>query len=458
MKIEKKIIRLHEAQEIMQALGEEFAIVWNPEFVHPTFELCPLARKTKIPMDILEAIVMDMDGTTTTTEELCLHSLEYMIRRISGKFDKSEWYGLDKIQDYPYVIGNSTAKHVEHLITRYSNFLNIDLFRKEFIKAAIWTIVIGKDEGRKREVINNLKVFKLTELLEKIKLIDSKISKEEYIKISNEFAEQYYDKFLLNLFNDYIRVAIDIYYQRYHEILEDIKAGDIEYLRKQFLDDPNKHLIEPMPGIDVYLALVKGWLDEQFVDFYVDYLIEAYRHKTKEIKLNYSKDVMKNNLQKLIKYFINYPAKLAVVTSSIRYEAEIVLNEVLHVIRQNIENWGVSKGLKEKLIQNYSKIENVYNAFVTASDANEIRLKPHRDLYSIALGYLNIPKTNFGNIIGFEDSESGTTAIRLAGIGVSVALPFHATENHNFEAATHIIKGGIPEVILNYNTFLNVGV
>lgn len=456
MKIEKKIIKLYEAQEIMQALGEEFAIVWNPEFVHPTFELCPLARKSQVPMDILQAIVMDMDGTTTTTEELCLHSLEFMIRRISGKFEKSEWHGLDKIQDYPYVIGNSTTKHVEYLITRYNNFINKDLFRKEFIKAAIWTLVIGQDEGRKREVINNLNVFHLTELLEKIKKIDRKISKDDFQKISNELADNYYDKFTLGLFNDYIRTAVDIYYQRYHEILEDIKAGNIEYLTEQFLDDPSKHLIEPMPGIDIYLALVKGWLDEQFVDFYLDYLINAYKMKTPNVKLNYSKEVMRSNLQNLIRYFNNYPVKLAVVTSSIRYEAEIVLGEVLHVIRKNVMEWGISKSLKDKLIENFSHIDNVYNAFVTASDANEIRLKPHRDLYSIALGYLHILKENFQYVIGFEDSESGTTAIRLAGIGVSVALPFHATENHNFEAATHIIKGGIPEVILNYNTFLKV--
>jgi beta-phosphoglucomutase-like phosphatase (HAD superfamily) len=82
-----------------------------------------------------------------------------------------------------------------------------------------------------------------------------------------------------------------------------------------------------------------------------------------------------------------------------------------------------------------------------------MRLKPHRDLYSIALHKLNISKTGFDNVIGFEDSESGTIAIRAAGISKCIALPFSETSGHNFEAATHICNGGLPEVLFEHNLF-----
>jgi len=458
MKITKKILKLHEAQEVMQALGNEFAIVWNPDFVHPQFELYPLPENNYGPLEFIEAVVMDMDGTTTTTEELCLHSLEYMVRRISGKFKKEEWSGLDKLLDYPHIIGNSTTKHVEYLITRYNNYIDKTLIKKEFIKAAIWTLLIGKDNSRKNDIKINLSAFNISNLLEdnKFQNLIENINSELFEKSVDELALEYSNKFELNLFQDYVRVAVDIYYQRYHEILYKISKGETEELEKQFLSSADKHLIEPMPGIEVYLSLVKGFLDEADANYLVDYLIKQFELKNPNYKLNYDKAVLESNLKKMIKYFNNNPAKVGIVTSSIRYEAEIVLNELFNVIRKIIKSMELSEKVKSKLIEKFRNIYNIYDTFVTASDSNEIRLKPHRDLYSIALGNLNISKSNFSNVIGFEDSQSGTTAIRAAGIGLSVALPFHATENHNFEAATYKIKDGIPEVILNYNTFLKV--
>jgi beta-phosphoglucomutase-like phosphatase (HAD superfamily) len=70
-------------------------------------------------------------------------------------------------------------------------------------------------------------------------------------------------------------------------------------------------------------------------------------------------------------------------------------------------------------------------------------LKPHRDLYSIALHKLNVSqKTTLSKVIGFEDSESGTIAIRAAGIGKCIAVPFAETSGHNLDAATHICNDG----------------
>lgn len=53
------------------------------------------------------AIVQDMDGTTT--ENLCLHSLETMVRRVTARLTPAQWTGLDRARDYPHIIGNSTT-------------------------------------------------------------------------------------------------------------------------------------------------------------------------------------------------------------------------------------------------------------------------------------------------------------------------------------------------------------
>ena len=96
-----------------------------------------------------------------------------------------------------------------------------------------------------------------------------------------------------------------------------------------------------------------------------------------------------------------------------------------------------------------------YDAVITATDSSEIRLKPHRDLYSIALHELGVYPEDFDRVAGFEDSESGTIAIRAAGIGLSCALPFAMTRGHHFQAATQVCPGGLPQVMLEKGLFLN---
>ena len=127
------------------------------------------------------------------------------------------------------------------------------------------------------------------------------------------------------------------------------------------------------------------------------------------------------------------------------------------VLVDQIGDWPVSKGKKEFLLHKFSDYKNVYDGLVTASDSSEIRLKPHRDLYSIALHQLGIEPKNFKNVIGFEDSESGTIAIRAAGVGLCCAVPFTDTSFHDFQAASYVLKNGLPEAIIKHNVFVKSG-
>ncbi len=446
-----------QAVDIFKGLGKEFAIVRNPTYIHPPFEFYPLAPKANQPREKIIGIVQDMDGTTTTTEALCLHSLEYMVRKITGRDDRARWSGLDRVNDYPHIIGNSTTKHVEYLINKYGEDIKLENFKKSYLNATFWTLALGKDRGRKREVKNNIVNLGLGNLLQDklfysiIQAKDFKIKK--YASFIEALLKKYGNRLRLENFTDRVRAAVDIYYQRYHEILMAIAQGKGEKLSKELLLDSGKRLIEPMPGVAIFLALVKGWLGEKLELFYEEMRDYLLSHP----QLNYEKEELtpyRSRLASLGRHFQKNPAKVAVVTSSIEYEANIVLTEVFNIICRQIENWSIAEEDKRTLIDRFNDYHNVFDSFVTASDSSEIRLKPHRDLYSIALHQMGIPKGEFNNVIGFEDSESGTIAIRAAGIGLCVAVPFADTRGHDLSAASFILHGGLPEAILAHNVFV----
>lgn len=455
--MKKKFINKKEAKSLIAKLGDEFAVVKNPVYIHPEYELYTLAKKIK-STDKLVAAVMDMDGTTTTTELLCIHSLEFMIKKFSGRIDSRSWKGLNHKEDYPHIIGNSTTKHVEYLITKYSKSFKKNEVIKSFLFAAAWTLIFGKDNQRKSEVVLNLKSYNCQsmiddEYLKKFNKLSALLDEEK-----EQLTEYLFNKYKINFssfgFNDYVRLGIDVYYQRYHEILERIRLGESKFIAEELFGDPHKHLIEAMPGIPVMLPMIKGLIAENH-DLFFDYLLKAYEQKTGKAYNPNNSEKAKKNFIKLCQNFQSAPIKTAIVTSSIFYEADIVLREVFKVISNELNNLIPDSSFKKNLLQKFSDYNFYYDAVVTANDSSEIRLKPHRDLYSIALFKLNIPKEDFNKVIGFEDSESGTIAIRAAGIGLSVAVPFAETSGHNLKAATYVCIGGLPEVILKHNLFIN---
>ena len=454
MHISDKFISEKQAREIISELGDEFAVVKNPDYIHPSFELYPLAPKIVTPVDHLVAAVMDMDGTTTTTETLCLHSLDYMVRKITDRMSPQVWQGLDHIADYPHIIGNSTTKHVEYLISRYEPDIQLEAFKQAYFYAALWFLASGRDKRRVEEVRNNLFNLGCQELLqdEKVKQL-SQITPEQLSILAGELVQTFGVRFQVNSFSNKVRAAIDIYYQRYHEILGAIQADKGERLSAELLGKPNAHLIEPMPGVGEFLALIKGWLGDEIAPL-IPQIFRMYQKNKSEFSQELNLKKTEENIIRLSLSFQKQPVKVAVVTSSIFYEAEIVMTEVFRVLQKQAEKWPISPSRKKMIVEKFSTYRNVYDGFVTASDSSEIRLKPHRDLYSIALHQLGIPKDQFNQVVGFEDSESGTIAIRAAGIGLCVAVPFSDTQHHDLRAATYVLKGGLPEAMVRYNLFI----
>lgn len=437
-----KIINSQEATENLLSLSDEFVIIKNPDFIFPGYEVVPLAKKIFNPENFIAA-VMDMDGTTTTTEELCVESLEFMIRKMSGLLSKEQWIGLNE-KDYPNVIGNSTTKHVEYLINTYRSLIKFEETINSFVSSIIWTLRKGRSEQRKNEVKDLLKSFDIENAFENflINLNEEKISNENFKNLANNIL----NRINLNDTSTLTKIGIEIYYQHYHQYLLNLSSGQRS----------SKKLIEPLPGVAITLSLIKGLLGEE-AEKLSDKLIEEYKRKTPQTNLQIDFNEAKNKLKKLGTYFESNPVKTAVVTSSIFYEADIVLTEVFNQIKQEIEDWNISSERKEKIINKFSSYQNFYDAVVTATDAYEFRLKPHRDLYSIALHKLGISKKDFSKVIGFEDSQSGTIAIRAAGIGCCIAVPFPQTSGHDLQAASYILWNGLPEFVLKLNCLTRIG-
>ena len=413
----------------------DFAGIKNPEGIFPEFEYVPLAEKRKTLKDI-RTIVCDMDGTTTTTENLCIHSLEFLIRKISDRMDISMWKGLDEEKDYPHIIGNSTTRHVEYLIETY-RFAIIELsLKKAFIDAVIWFFRNGKDPQRVQEVKTSCFIMGCEKLADQLDFTDV------------ELMEKYLPKCKIDSNSKIVRASIDIYYQRYHEILMAIDKNEKIPMVNLIHGISMENLIEPMPGVAIFISLIKGWLSAADVKLLIPELQKGYLQKS---GIELSGDF---ELSSLANYFTQKPVQLALVTSSIFYEANIVIQQVFKATQTEITNWPLSLNKKKELISYFSDYHQIYNSFVTANDSHEIRLKPHRDLYSIALQNLHVSLEDMDKVIGFEDSESGIIAIRAAGISCAVALPFAETSGHDLSGASHIVKGGLPEVMLLHNCFM----
>ena len=445
------------AVELLRGLGGQFAVVSNPQYVFPPYDLYPFAPPAAELREGLFGAVMDMDGTTTTTEPLCIHSLETMVRRITNRPTKGVWSGLDQARDYPHIIGNSTTKHVEYLIQTYGSHISLDAVRGWHIRAAAWTLGQGADEGRRREVRSNVLALGAGALLDDRRfhaLMVGAVEGSNADTLVGGLVAQFGSAYAIDQPPALVRLSVDIYYQRYHEILARIEAGEGEDVAASVLGQSGGNLIEPMPGVGVYLALIKGWLGADAQGCAP--ALVAHLQKTGDaegVDLKGAAEL----LRKLGAHFAAHPARAAIVTSSIEYEAGIVLGEVFRILQDEVDDWDIPAEKRAFIRQGFADPLAFYNGFITASDSSEIRLKPHRDLYSLALYRIGILPQDFANVAGFEDSESGTIAIRAAGIPLCCALPFHMTRGHTFHAATHTCPGGLPEVILRHRAFLPAG-
>jgi len=460
-----KFAGIYESKDVLENISSrlgasEFTIVENPSYIYRPCDIYPMPPKILTPRTRLVAIVKDMDGTTTTTEELCVHSLEFTVGKLCGKELDKGWKGIERKADLPHIIGNSTTKHVEYLVGKYEGGIDLEAFRHAYFHAVLWNLVEGRDPGRREEVLANLQTLGIGEMLKEDSLrsflASPSFNKKEGELLVCTLLRLYPSMPRLETFEDRVRAAIDIYYQRYHEILALIAKGKGDSLSAKILGTPSAHLIEPMPGVAIFIAALKGWLGEHLGRFGEE-LRDLLRLRP---KCDATPDEIGKGMERLFGlgcWLERNPLRVAIVTSSIEYEARIVLKEVFKILHRQAASWDISQKKKEFILSRFSDFSMTYDGFITASDSSEIRLKPHPDLYSIALHRMGVAREDMDAVIGFEDSESGVRAIRAAGIGLCAAVPFPFTQGHDLTAAAYVLHGGLPEALLKYSLFLEHG-
>jgi len=449
------------ADHLRQLAGQlgatEFACVRNLDYVFSPLELYPLAPHVRPPLERIAAFAIDMDGTSTTTEPLALHALEYMVRRFTGRLTPARWPGLDEKLDYPHVIGNSNYRHTEFLVERYREHLNHEAFRQAFFEAVCWTLAAMDDPQRRRDVTQNARNCGLSGLLDDAefkRLVNGgTVTGKNVGTLVAPFVRRFGGAFRYDHFGELVSAALDIYYLRYHSILRLIEQGRGEELSRELLGKPGRRLIEPMPGYEVFVSLIKGWLGSEIDGLYEMLRDEPLCHPSVEHSPA-QLDAARPRLARLAEHFQRQPAKLALVTASISYEARASMKEVMAVAAERVRAWPIAGEYRDRVGERLADPRPVFDSFVNASDACEHRLKPHRDLYSLALQQMSIPKSDYCHCVGLEDTEPGIIALRAAGIGCAVALPNRDTSRQDYSAATMVIKGGLPKLILVHNLLL----
>lgn len=435
------------AQASLPMLSDEFALISNGPHVFPAFEPVPLAPKRQRLEDGIAALFFDMDGTTTLTEDLCLLALDDLMRRILTPKTVADWKGLNPAVDYPHIIGSSTSKNIEYLQRAYGEGMDEARFRDTTIRSAALALADGPAPARLAELRADLIALGVPELamLAELSRLTGRSSDEapEVVALLDELSAHFSPMLQLDTLGNRVRAGMAIYFERLHGMFERIAVGRGAEVAHELYGPEATHAIRPLPGVGVLIALAKGWLGAE-----APALAPVLETDPTAIATAAAA------LAKLGDYFSVQPAQVALVTSSGDYEAHIVLQEVFDGLREEMATWPVSEVCQARVAKGFADHRSCYDTIVTASHSHEIRLKPYRDLYTIALHNLGIPCEGAHRVVGFEDTEAGIVAQRAAGIGVCCAVPFEGSRGHNFIAASHVLHGGLPEAITRHGLFL----
>jgi beta-phosphoglucomutase-like phosphatase (HAD superfamily) len=326
-----------------------------------------------------------------------------------------------------------------------------------FVEALCWTLVNMRGAQRRRDVTQNARACGLADLLHDAgfhRLTErGRVDADNVARLAAPFVERFGEAFRCEPLVVLVSAALDVYYFRYHAILQRIAQGRGADLSQELLGEPGRRLIEPMPGYDVFIPLVKGWLGPEIDGLYEMLRSHVLGHP--ELALTAAElDAYRPRLVRLAEHFQQRPAKVALVTASIAYETHAVLTEVVNVMRQQVRDWPVPAGCRDRLAEKLADHRSLYDALVNASDVCEHRLKPHRDLFSLALYRMSVPREDYCRCVGLEDTEPGIIALRAAGVGCAVALPNRDTRRQDYSAATKVVKGGLPALLLLHNLLL----
>ncbi len=448
-----QMISASEAAEMFNGKTKNILRVKNPGGVYPQFDYYPLKPMPKMPLRHLKAILLDMDGTITSTEEINLQTLEKVTRIIIPDALQKSWGGLDPTIDPQKLVGVSTSTGIEYLVGKYGAKDATKSFLSAYF-STVFALISGKGSpARQREIWQELDtVFgnSITTAVGKksVQLKNCNVAEHalKQVQAARALAAAVCKTQKRMSFDEKVKCLVTVFCYEYGRALEMPKESEHVRTGNEKEIKTKRATIEPMTGVMSFLLLVKGCFDEK------GRLLKALSGHDIGSLFDHGKMDLKKLLQ-IQKRVMRENPKLALVTSSTRYDAEIVLNQVFAIMRKQINGWNIPATQKKQITTLFNDPHTWFDTIVTADDSSEIRLKPHRDLYTIALMKLGIPETDFDQVIGFEDSTSGVMALRAAGVGVCLAVPLQEAQQ-KYDAAHFVLKGGLPEAISRYNMFL----
>jgi beta-phosphoglucomutase-like phosphatase (HAD superfamily) len=441
-----------QAMEALRQQGGEFIVLTNLAGVYPPYDIVPLAPKqTRVPGDLL-AVLFDMDGTTTLTEDICMYSLDYALRRMALNADgTSRFPGLSHERDYPHIIGRSASNNAEYLMQAYGELFNDAPFKRAYLKASAWNLNAQRDVIRQADAQATLIMTGGAAVLADpvyqalvARAGDDPLPEDVFDSVPE--AAGWLAQLRLDHHEERLRAALDIYYERLHSYFHWIRLGRGSEVARDVYSDANRAAIAPLPGIGVAFALARGWVPPSEAEAFAKYLADGV-----------GITLLPEHVERIVataRWTAQRKVMVGLVTSSGLYEATTVLYEVFKGLRLEVERWPVSPERRAFFAERFATAQGFYDTIVTADNSHEIRLKPYRDLYTIAAQQLGIKPHMLKNVVGFEDTWAGVTAMRGAGIGVPCAVPFEGTTGHDFRAAAHVFAKGLSQAMLEHGLFL----
>ena len=414
-----RIVPAEEAARSWNALGDDLALIPNGEEAYPPFDVVPLAPKRPRLEEGCVAVLLDMDGTLTTTEQFTCAAMEQALRRMMGP-GGADWPGLSVEEDFPALIGYSGADNMRYLHPRVGGRVNAKASARAFLEAARWVFGPEADPAA-RDGVRALAIrMGWTSLSEDCRFHEG--DADALGSLLETLPLPAIDR--LEFFGP---IGLTIYAHEYHELLSRLEKS------------PPGALIGPMPGAAELLAIVHGALGEE-----AGALAPRLGYPAATAQLAH-----------LGAHFAQSPARTALVTSSTRFEASHALNAVLRAARETVGDWPVNSETKKRVMAIFEKQETAFDVVVTSSDHPPFAVKPRRDPYALALCRLGLGAADLHRVIGFEDTAPGIISLRGAGVGCAVALPFEGTAAHDFSVAANIAEGGLPEVLAERGLYLD---
>jgi beta-phosphoglucomutase-like phosphatase (HAD superfamily) len=444
-----RALSLEQATARLRDLSQEFAVIENHGVAFPPYDVVPLSPCHAHTDGPLRAVLMDMDGTTTLTEDLCIHGLTCALRDVTRRPDGSSAFnGLDHERDFPNIIGTSASTNVAYLMETYGHLLDPVSMQRNFLKSAAWNLNPHRDPIRRAEAETTVRICNGADVLDDPRFHQLLAQTDERALVDTPANETLVDAlssvFTFETSEQTGRAILDVYYIYLHGYFAAIARGEGHLVAADVYGDSTRPAIAPLRGVGLACALARGLLADCPNEVVALAEQQAGRAAT---------DAERSALAQAAVNFGTAPTLVALVTSSGYYEARTILTEVFRGLRIEVAQWPVPSPVRERLVAAFASPEQFYDAIITADESHEIRLKPFRDLYTIAARALGLDHAALRNTVGFEDTWAGVTAMRCAGVGIPCAVPFEGSRSHDFSLAAHVFDGGISEAILAHALF-----